>query len=564
MDEHDEKDEEQPASIRSGRVRIIGAEPAGQSVALPGEEPPAAPPVAEEPEARAPAPVEPAAPLFDESELAVPDLPHWTEAPTGEVPSVLSRDREPGLDDEDPWSSLPAPTWREENTDWAAGEDSFEPAMLADDEGRRGSLDDSGDTDRQPWTFDLPDADEATAAVPAVRGIDDFDDDETLVVPPPPRVVVPDEPDAGLDDATEAVAATPAVAPTPRGRRGRTTARPLRRRTRGEAADDEAAAAEMAAAGLASEPATATAPPSARRVTQGAPPGPPNSRLQPPEPPSPPPAGTGRRNMPVAVATGVALVLIALVVFDLGTLLTLVLVTVLVTIAAAEAYAAIRRGGYHPATLLGLVATVGLMIATYNKGQAALPLVAVLLFAFTMLWYIAGVERVDAVRGTAATLLVFGWVSVFGSFAALLLAPSLFPDRHGIAFLLGAVITGAACDIGALLVGSRFGSHPMAPTVSPGKTWEGAVGGAVAAILAAVIIVHFIHPWTLSKAFWLGVVVAVVSPLGDLAESAFKRSLGLKDMSHILPGHGGLLDRVDGLLFVLPATYYLVKALHLG
>ena len=86
----------------------------------------------------------------------------------------------------------------------------------------------------------------------------------------------------------------------------------------------------------------------------------------------------------------------------------------------------------------------------------------------------------------------------------------------------------------------------------------------MASVLAGVIMVHFIHPWTLRTALALGMVVAVVAPLGDLCESSSSGSLGLKDMGRILPGHGGLLDRVDGLLFVLPATYYLVKAFHLG
>ena len=140
----------------------------------------------------------------------------------------------------------------------------------------------------------------------------------------------------------------------------------------------------------------------------------------------------------------------------------------------------------------------------------------------------------------------------------------MFPNREGIAFLLAAVIVTVATDVASLLVGSAMGRHPMAPSISPGKTWEGFAGGAVAAILAAVIVVHFIHPWTVGKALVLGIVVAVVAPLGDLSQSMIKRHLGLKDMGRLLPGHGGILDRVDGLLFVLPATYFVVKAMHLG
>jgi len=172
--------------------------------------------------------------------------------------------------------------------------------------------------------------------------------------------------------------------------------------------------------------------------------------------------------------------------------------------------------------------------------------------------------RADQVAGVTSTIFVFVWVGALGSFAALLVSPSLFPDRHGIAFLLAAVVVTVACDVGSLLVGSAWGRHPMAPLVSPNKTWEGFIGGALAAIVVAVVVVHFVHPWTISKALVLGVVVAVVAPLGDLSQSMIKRQLGLKDMGRLMPGHGGLLDRVDGLLFVLPATYFVVKAMHLG
>jgi phosphatidate cytidylyltransferase len=300
-----------------------------------------------------------------------------------------------------------------------------------------------------------------------------------------------------------------------------------------------------------------------------------SSRPLPPPPPAPRAGtapreadfggdGANRRNVPVAIATGLVLGVLVLVAFKVGPPAALGLVTVVVTLAAAEAFAAFRHEGYQPVTLLGLVATVSVMVATYNKGEAALPLVVILLFAFSLIWYLAGVERGDAVRGTATTMFVFCWVGAFGSFGALLLSPSVFPDRHGIAFMWGAIIAAVAYDVGALAVGSWLGRHPLAPSVSPHKTWEGFVGGALTCVVVTVVIVHFIHPWTVGKAAALGLTVAIVSPVGDLCESLVKRQLGRKDMGRLLPGHGGLLDRVDGLIFVLPATFYLVKALHLG
>jgi len=264
------------------------------------------------------------------------------------------------------------------------------------------------------------------------------------------------------------------------------------------------------------------------------------------------------------VGTGVAVAVVALLAFKLGTVTSLVLSLLVVTFAAGEAFAVLRRAGWRPATLLGLVGTISLMVGAYNKGVAALPLVLVLITVFTLLWFLFGVERGSAVAGTAATLLVVGWVALLGSFAGLLLAPSLFPDRHGIAFLLGAIIATVANDVGALVVGRWIGSRQLAPNVSPNKTWEGLAGGALASILVSTVVVGAIHPWSPANAALLGVVVAVVAPLGDLCESLLKRDLKLKDFGTLLPGHGGVLDRVDALIFVLPATYYLVRALNIG
>ncbi len=268
--------------------------------------------------------------------------------------------------------------------------------------------------------------------------------------------------------------------------------------------------------------------------------------------------------MSIAIATGVAVSAVALLCMWGGPVPTLVLSTVVVTLCAAEAYGTLRRSGHRSATLLGLVATVGIMVTAYVKGPSAIPLMVVLLLVGTMLWYLIGVEHGSPVEGTASTVFVFIWVGVLGSFAALLLAPSQYPDRHGVAFFAGAIIAAVLNDVGALIAGRWFGRHLLAPRVSPRKTWEGLVGGAVLTIAGSILITGHIHPWTIPKAAVLGVVVAVVAPVGDLCESLVKRDLSLKDMGSLLPGHGGLLDRFDALLFVLPATYYLVRLVHLG
>ena len=485
-----EEIDEEPPSYHSGRVRIIGAEPAGDTVR------------------------EVTGPVVDEH----PELPHWNDAPTGQVPAVL--DRSNGEE-----QLVAPPTWREEENDWEAQEEVFEPSMLSEDLPAVGALlseQDEFDVERQPWHFES---------------------DDTLVIPPEPgsepapsvrepEPVAPAEPPAEEPDfepefessevsprvaapVTAAAAATrlsPPQAPEPRARAARTTRSGAKARTG-------------------------------------------NVHT----------AGTGGRDMRVAIGTGVLLGVLALVCFAAGNVATMVIVCVVVLLATAEAYAGFRRAHYHPATLLGLVAVLSLLIETYNKGVAALPLVLVLLVAGSFIWYLARVEpAAEPVSGITSTVFVFVWVGAFGSFAALLLDPNLFPDRHGIAFILAAVIVTVADDIASLLVGSAMGRHRLAPSISPNKSWEGLIGGAVAAILVSVIVVHFIHPWTIGKAALYGVVVAVVAPLGDLSQSMIKRHLGLKDMGRLLPGHGGILDRVDGLLFVIPATYFVVKALHLG
>ncbi len=526
---------------RSGQVRIVGAQPAGRVTG--GAEPP---------------PTEEAAPDQGSAQgFVVPPLPHWTEPPTGEVPSVLSGSS--ADDRSDPFATLRAPTWREEDADWEAQDGGFEPSMLAG-QGEAGGLGAAG-SDRQPWVFDLPGGARGTAG--DLLSEDAWDDEAEEAW---------DDLAGGAatpwtDDDGPATAVLPAVGredPVPPGPQEPAEAPAAGEDQEGSRSeslvvDDLDSPPEPPASRLRSLRAAAgrrSAPrPPADRAARAA------ERLQPPAPPEP--AEPPPRNVAAAIASGVVLGGLALITFKAGPAAAVGFITLVVTLAAAEAFAAFRRGGYHPATLLGLAATVSVMVAAYNRGLGALPLVLVLLVAACLVWHLVGVERTDAVRSTGTTVFVFAWVAGFGSFGALLLSPSLFPHRHGIAFLLGGVVAGVAYDVGALAFGAWLGRHPLA-SASPNKTWEGLVGGLVTSLIVSVVVLHLVHPWTAGKAAALALVVSVVATLGDLFESTVKRHLGLKDMGRLLPGHGGMLDRVDGLLFALPATYYLVLAFHLG
>ena len=477
-------------------------------------------------------------PVVDEH----PEMPHWNDAPTGQVPAIL--DTSTGEE-----AAVAPPMWREEETDWEAQEEAFEPSMLSDDLPAVGALlgeqaDDLNDVERRPWHFES---------------------DDTLVIPPEPgfgaEPVPPPFEELEASRWRSRSTSSRSTSPNTSCCRSPTTNRNSRRATAGGGRRSPSMRRPR-------RPRRRACPRPRRRSPRRAPRASSRTNGSVPRTGNVHAAGTGGtagRDMRVAIGSGVLLGAVALACFAAGTVASMVIVCVVVLLATAEAYAAFRRAQYHPATLLGLVAVLSLMIETYNKGVAALPLVLVLVVAGSFIWYLARVEpAAEPVSGISSTVFVFVWVGAFGSFAALLLNPNLFPDRHGIAFVLAAIIVTVADDVGSLLIGAAMGRHQLAPSVSPNKSWEGLIGGAVVAILVSVVVVHFIHPWTLSKAALYGVVVAIVAPLGDLSQSMIKRHLGLKDMGRLLPGHGGILDRVDGLLFVMPATYFVVKAMHLG
>lgn len=273
-------------------------------------------------------------------------------------------------------------------------------------------------------------------------------------------------------------------------------------------------------------------------------------------------AGAAGRNVPVAVGVGLVLAVGALIIFKLGPAPTVVLATVILGLAGYEYFGAVQRSGFRPATLLGLAAVVGLPLATYWKGEAAIPAIVFLVFLFGIVWFLTG--RGTRGRPTAnlgITLLGVVWIGVLGSFAGLVLAI----PAQGVSILLLAVVATVANDVGGFFFGRAMGRSPLT-TVSPNKTVEGLIGGMASTVfLVFVVAVLFgVGPFGAGKALLLAIALAVVAPLGDLAESLFKRDLGLKDFGSLLPQHGGILDRFDGLLFALPTAYYVARVLSFG
>ncbi len=281
------------------------------------------------------------------------------------------------------------------------------------------------------------------------------------------------------------------------------------------------------------------------------------------------PLGTGGvagRDLPMAVGVGVAIAAVAWVLLAAGARYAMVMVVAIVGVAAVEFYDKLREKGYQPATLAGLVAVVAMPLAAYWKGIAALPLVCFLAVVVTLVWFILapGIES-GPLPNTAVTLLGVLYIGLLGSYAALILQ---FPNGTGTIFILA--FGTIAYDVGGLFVGSSAGRTPLIAWISPNKTVEGLAGGMLAAFLV-VVLVHFfgLAPWggddsTLWHAVELGALVAFAAPLGDLAESMIKRNLDIKDFGTVLPGHGGVLDRFDAFLFVLPAVYYLSIVLNVG
>jgi phosphatidate cytidylyltransferase len=265
-------------------------------------------------------------------------------------------------------------------------------------------------------------------------------------------------------------------------------------------------------------------------------------------------------DMTTRVITGVGIAVLALICLKLGRDATTVLATAIVGLASLELFQGLQRRGFRPATILAVLASIAIVPIAYNRGEFAFPFTLAIVMVFTLLWYLFEVVKTRPTVNVAVTVMGFAYVGGLGGFAGLLLS-----YQNGVGLIIGVVLCVVSYDIVGYIVGSQFGKRRLAPGISPNKTLEGLIAGMVGSVFVAAVIVNRITPWNdMTDALALGVTVAIMAPLGDLCESMIKRDLGVKDFGSLLPGHGGILDRFDAILFCLPAVYYLARALTIG
>ena len=268
-----------------------------------------------------------------------------------------------------------------------------------------------------------------------------------------------------------------------------------------------------------------------------------------------PPGGHGRagRNLPAAIGVGLLLAALALASLFTRPEAFVALASIVVVLAVWELAGAMAAKQIVVPVIPLAVGSLGMLVSAYVAGEEGL-LVSFTLTGFgVLLWRIIdGIE--GALRDVTAGLFTAAYVPLLAGFAVLLLADG--PER-----VVTFIVVTVASDIGGYIAGVIAGKTPMAPTISPKKSWEGFAGSVVACLIAGVGCVVFLLDGPLYVGVALGAAAAVTATLGDLSESLLKRDLGVKDMGSLLPGHGGIMDRLDSLLPTAPVAYLLLHFL---
>ena len=237
-----------------------------------------------------------------------------------------------------------------------------------------------------------------------------------------------------------------------------------------------------------------------------------------------------------------------------------ILIAVWGLLAVFEFYRMVAASKMPPLTYLGLIWTLLFILSPHFDRDFLIPLLLTSGVILTLIWLLLRPRKEGAFIGWAWTIagaLYIGWLLSY--FVAL---RGLDGGRDWVFF---ALFTTFGSDIAAFSVGRAIGKHHLAPSVSPGKTWEGAIAGVLGAIIVSLVLVTLLPlPVNYGQAVLLGLVVSIFGQLGDLVESLLKRNMGVKDSSKLLPGHGGFLDRLDSVVFTGAVVYYYVLSYNAG
>ncbi len=271
-----------------------------------------------------------------------------------------------------------------------------------------------------------------------------------------------------------------------------------------------------------------------------------------------PSTGRAGRNLPAAIASGVTLLLAVGLALFFARSVFVVFVAILLLVAVWEVAGALARRGVSVTLVPVYVGGLGIYLAGVFGSLPWVMFGLYITFLFAVAWRMFSVDMPGRpIADIMATAFVIVYIPFMASFVGLMSWHAQTP--WPLVFFIVVVVSN---DLGGWMAGVLFGKHPMAPKLSPKKSWEGFAGSILMCGTAGWIgtIVMGI-PW-----WWgivLGLIGAALGTLGDLTESLIKRDVGLKDMSAIVPGHGGLMDRLDSLLFTAPA-FYLVYSVALG
>jgi phosphatidate cytidylyltransferase len=231
-----------------------------------------------------------------------------------------------------------------------------------------------------------------------------------------------------------------------------------------------------------------------------------------------------------------------------------VIVGIAVVYGSYELAQALKHGGIRAALTPVVVGGVVMLVSAWSRGPNGLVVALMITVCAVFLWRLGdGAEHY--LRDVAASILILLYLPTLAGFAVLSVHPA-----DGAARILAFVATVVCSDTGGYATGVLFGRHPLAPIVSKGKTWEGFAGSVLFCATAGVLFMTLTFHEQWWKGLLFGLAIVVTATVGDLGESMIKRDLGIKDMGNLLPGHGGIMDRLDSLLPCAAVAYLVLSA----